>query len=378
MAKRKARHKRKQPPKSSAKLKLINLVLFMMVLTLTVTIGAYFVILENYNKKQQPKYNPNIVYNEAQLDEYRNERLNKYFEETYVEKPKKQEKTEELPKESFKEKIKTKVANLLKKENTFEEYTEEFEKEYIDLEKQEKFKKEQTEQIIVKKPIEKKPATFIDKRPKLAIVIDDVTIKSQVNKIRNIGYNITMAFLPPTSGHRNSAKIAKGLPFYMIHFPMQATNFKHEEENTLHIGDSYEKIEKRVAQIRKWYPNAKYTNNHTGSKFTAHDQSMDYLIRALKKYDFIFVDSRTTANTVVRKYTEKYNLPYITRNIFLDNKQDYKYIQNQLKKAIKIAKKTGSSIAIGHPHNITIKVLKESKHLLKGLNLVYINKIPTD
>lgn len=384
---RKPRSKRKQtqPP---SKLKLINLVLFMIVLTLSVTIASYFLILDNYNQQvKTPKYDPNAVYNESQLDEYRNERINKYFQDTYQVKKEEIKKeslttqesstlSEETPKQTFKEKIQTKVAKLLtKKEDTWEEYTDEFEKEYIDLEKQ-IFRQKQ---IKVTKPIKKESkTTLIDNRPKLAIVIDDVTIQSQVNKIRNIGFDITMAFLPPTSGHRNSAKIAQGLPFYMIHFPMQATNFKHEEENTLHIGDSYEKIEKRVAQIRKWYPNAVYTNNHTGSKFTSHDQSMDYLIRALKKYDFIFVDSRTTSKTVVRKYTDKYGLPYITRNIFLDNKQDYKYIQNQLKKAIRIAKKTGSSIAIGHPHNITLKVIKESKHLMKGLNLVYIDKIPVN
>ena len=47
-------------------------------------------------------------------------------------------------------------------------------------------------------------------------------------------------------------------------------------------------------------------------------------------------------------------------------------------KSIKIAKKTGSAIAIGHPYAITIKVLNESKHLLEGLNLVYLNEIPVN
>jgi polysaccharide deacetylase 2 family uncharacterized protein YibQ len=162
----------------------------------------------------------------------------------------------------------------------------------------------------------------------------------------------------------------------MIHFPLQAQTFKFEEENTLHVGDSYEKIEKRVAQVRQWYPDALYTNNHTGSKFTSDDTSMDYLMKALKKYEFIFMDSRTTSKTVVKKYAKKYNMPYLTRNIFLDNEKDYHYIQNQLKKAIKIAKKRGYAIAIGHPHSITLKVLKESQDLLEGLDLVYANKIP--
>ncbi len=144
----------------------------------------------------------------------------------------------------------------------------------------------------------------------------------------------------------------------------------------MHIGDSYEKIEKRVAQIRKWYPEARYTNNHTGSKFTAHDQSMDYLMKALKKHNFIFMDSRTTSKTVGQKYAQKYDVPFLARNIFLDNKREYTYIQTQLKKAIAIAKKSGYAVVIGHPYKITLKVLNESKHLLKDLNMVYVDKIP--
>ncbi len=65
----------------------------------------------------------------------------------------------------------------------------------------------------------------------------------------------------------------------------------------------------------------------------------------------------------------------LSRNIFLDNNKNKKYIQKQLKKAIKNAKKNGSAIAIGHPYNITFQTLKDSKHLLKDIELVYINQI---
>ncbi len=214
-------------------------------------------------------------------------------------------------------------------------------------------------------------------RPKLAIVIDDVVSAQQKKQILNIGYKVGMSFLPPTKGHLNSANIAQNLPFYMIHFPMQASpKFRGEEANTLHIYDSYEKIEKRVKKLRQWYPNAIYTNNHTGSVFTSNDKAMDNLFKALKKYNFIFVDSRTSHKSLAKKYTIKYGMPYIARNIFLDNKKDYKYIQHQLKRAINISKKIGFAVAIGHPHNMTIKVLKNSKHLLKDLDLIYINELP--
>ena len=284
------------------------------------------------------------------------------------------------------------------KEDFFEEYTKELEKEYTNVEE---IKKEIIEIIedtkkteikiidkideitkIVLEPKEKKEVIkekdiIIDKRPKLAIIIDDVTLSSQVNNIQKIGHNISMSFMPPIKRHKNSAKIAQDLDFHMVHFPLQANSFKFEETHTLHIGDSYEKIEKRVKQVRAWYPNAKYTNNHTGSKFTADDQSMDYFFKALKKYNFIFLDSRTTSKTVALKYAKKHKVPFLARNIFLDNKLEYKYILNQLKKAIKIAKKSGYSVAIGHPHKITLKVLEEAKPLFKDLNLVYVNKIPS-
>ncbi len=307
--------------------------------------------------------------------------------------------------------------------NKFEEYTNELDKDFIDkadneelnekiVKKLEEIKEEKKKEQVktetlptdntpkiekekkeVKDEIKKSPSTYNDKdyispkkdsyvfdnksKPKIAIILDDVSTTAEKEKILNIGYKITMAFLPPTKGHPNSAKIALDLPFYMIHFPMQASSaFKGAEEFTLHVGDSYEKIEKRVAQLREWYPNAIYTNNHTGSVFTENEEAMDRLLKALKKYNFIFVDSRTSAKSVAKKYALKYDMPYIVRNTFIDNDRSYGAIQSQLKKSIEIAKKTGYAIAIGHPHDITIKVLRESKHLLKDVEPIYVNQLP--
>jgi len=266
------------------------------------------------------------------------------------------------------------------KKDQFEEYTKDLYEEYIDKDHKIKEKSPKTE-VLEKKELKKvivkdTPLPTLSKKAKLAIIIDDVTTQYQLNQIKKIGYTVTASIMPPTPRHPNSAKISKNLPFYMIHFPLQATTFNAEEKDTLHVNDSYEKIEKRVAQVRQWYPNAKYTNNHTGSKFTSNEEAMDKLFKALTKYDFIFMDSRTTAKTVAKKMAKKYNMPYIVRNVFLDNEQDFAYIQNQLKKAIRIAKKNGQAIAICHPHSITMKVLKESKHLLKDLELVYLNQLP--
>ena len=49
--------------------------------------------------------------------------------------------------------------------------------------------------------------------------------------------------------------------------------------------------------------------------------------------------------------------------------------REKLEEAIKLAKKNGSAIAIGHPYSITFKTLKESKYLLKDLELVYVHQL---
>jgi len=222
---------------------------------------------------------------------------------------------------------------------------------------------------------ETKIVTPISNKPKLAILIDDVTTKRQIESIKNIGYIVNMAFLPPTSGHKNSAKITDNLDLYMIHLPLQASSSKYEEENTLYINHSIEKIDERIKNLKALYPKAVFINNHTGSKFTSNQVAMDKLFQVLKKYNYTFIDSRTTAKSVATKSSKKYGVKMFSRNIFLDNKKDKNYIQKQLKKAIKAAKKNGMAIAIGHPYGITFKTLKESKHLLKDLELVYVHQL---
>jgi len=221
-------------------------------------------------------------------------------------------------------------------------------------------------------PITKKN---ISTKPKLAIIIDDMTTQRQIDNIQTIGYKVNMAFLPPTKGHTRSAKITKNLDQFLIHLPLQASSVRYEEENTLHIDDPIQKIEKRIRYLRQLYPNTNYLNNHTGSTFTSNTAAMDKLFKILKKYNYTFIDSRTTAKTVAKKTAKKYGVKMFSRNIFLDNKKDKKYIQKQLKKAIRIAKKNGMAIAIGHPYNITFRTLKDSKYLLKDLELVFVTEL---
>lgn len=363
--------KRKKQSSSIPKSKLVKIFLLIFLFAFIASGLSYF-IMKNENPNENSNKNINDILKKEKLQKttpaindlkkFQNEKLDEYFDKIEPSKEKFEEQTEEFEKVHIDEEEKPQTKDTKK---------EKIKKEITKVKKEEA---KQTNNIKSKKDLYKYNNQT---KQKLAIIIDDVSSNRQKQAILDIGYDVTMAFLPPQKGHSQSAKIAQDLPVHMIHFPMQASpKFKSKEKITLTINDSYAKIEGIVKKLRQQYPKAKYTNNHTGSVFTQNDDAMDKLFRALKKYNFVFVDSRTTAKSVAKKYAKKYGMPYIVRNTFLDNERNFEYIQNQLKKAIKIARKRGYAIAIGHPYSMTIKVLKESKHLLKGIEPIFINKLP--
>lgn len=212
-------------------------------------------------------------------------------------------------------------------------------------------------------------------KPKLAIIIDDVSVRSHINAIKSLNIPLTMSFLPPSKTRPNSAKLAAKERFYMVHLPMEAQSFTAEEPFTLRESDSQAIISSRIKELKKLFPKVRYINNHTGSKFTSSEIAMNRLIYALNVQKINFIDSRTTAETKAPKVMQNYGLKYVARDVFLDHESDKEYIKTQIKRAIKMAKKHGTAIAIGHPHVNTILALNESKKLFKEVELVYINKL---
>ena len=211
--------------------------------------------------------------------------------------------------------------------------------------------------------------------PRLAIIIDDVSFPWQTRSIKEIPYKVTPSFFPPTKGHPETVRMSHEFPFAMIHLPMESKNYSSPEPETLNIVDSSEVIEKRIKRIKEWFPQIIYYNNHTGGSYTADYNAMDRLVKVLKENGLIFVDSRTVGNSKAPEITKKYGMFLYSRDVFLDNSLDKNLIRIQLKEAVTKAKKFGYAIAIGHPHKNTLEVLRDSKDLLNGVEMVYLKDL---
>lgn len=212
-------------------------------------------------------------------------------------------------------------------------------------------------------------------KPKLVIIIDDVSSRSQLKHIRATGLKLTPSIFPPYGLSPSNHKLAEGSKHYMIHLPMESGKVFDKQAKTLMITDTPERMEARVKELRRLFPEARFVNNHTGSVFTSHYLAMERLYHALIKEEFVFVDSRTISSTKVPQIAKKYAQPYIARDVFIDNIHTVDAIHKQLKHAVNIAKKRGYAIAIGHPHKVTLQALTSAKMILKDVEVVYIDEL---
>ena len=256
------------------------------------------------------------------------------------------------------------------------------EQEKIEKEKPKKDEKakfansQKTDKKTSPEPNEVKAAVKAGYKPRLVIIIDDVAYKHQADAIKSVNLKLTPSFFPATSAHPETPVLARRFGFYMIHLPMQALGgFKGAEIGTLTVNDDYEKIAKKLQGIKRDFPNLKYINNHTGSRFTSDATAMDRLMRAMQDENLIFVDSKTTSPTKVYGAAKKYSMPYIARDVFLDHDGSKAAVRKQLKYAVELAKKRSYAIAIGHPHKNTIEVLQESAKLLQEVDVVYLKDL---
>ena len=212
--------------------------------------------------------------------------------------------------------------------------------------------------------------------PKLAIIMDDISTNAQASELKKLSIKVTPSIFPPEKQHPKSAWLAKEFSVYMVHLPLQALNYTNEKANTLHTGDSKEKISQRIKDIKNDFKGVKYINNHTGSGFTSDFKSTLALLDELKNSEIYFIDSLTTNKSTVLDASKKLGLKYAYRDVFLDNEQNVSKILKMINNAVAVAKKDGVAIAICHPYKSTFEALKiAQKDAFKGVEVVYVDKI---
>lgn len=216
---------------------------------------------------------------------------------------------------------------------------------------------------------------------KLAVIVDDCGYDmSSVRTLLNTGLPLNFAVLPykPYSSDvlemiKSDGRVA------MLHLPMEPVDRSamSEGSSTICTDMSKDKILELTRKAINSLPGVSGVNNHQGSKVTADSATMTTVLQELRNQDLFFVDSRTSSKSVARDKAVAMGVPTARNDIFLDNSSDVQAIRKQIYKAMDIAEKNGSAIAICHARPNTAKAWSMYAEEIKntGIELVPITDL---
>ncbi|EPF5871789.1 divergent polysaccharide deacetylase family protein [Morganella morganii] len=201
--------------------------------------------------------------------------------------------------------------------------------------------------------------TFSAAAAQLAIVIDDFGYRKQDdNRILELPPQVSIAILPNSPfGKEMAEKAHRQGREILIHMPMAPISKQPLERDTLRPSMSAAEIDTLIKAAIARVPYATGMNNHMGSAMTSDLAAMQHVMTSLSGSGFYFLDSVTIGSTKVTQAAQGTPVRVLRRQVFLDNVQTEEETRKQLNRAVALARKQGSVIAIGHPHPSTVRAL---------------------
>jgi hypothetical protein len=219
-----------------------------------------------------------------------------------------------------------------------------------------------------------------DARPRIAVVIDDIGL-DRARSARAIALPgpLTLAFLPYATDLPRQTETARTAGHeLLVHVPMEPIGKNLDAgPSPLDVNMSSEQVLQRLRWDLGRFEGYVGIDNHMGSRFTGDAEALQPVMRELHDRGLLFIDSRTVAHSAGGEVARKYGVPHAGRDVFLDDEISAPAIAVQLAELERVARRNGSAIAIGHPHDQTLEALTNWLRDLaaKGFVLVPVSAI---
>ncbi|SDG44114.1 divergent polysaccharide deacetylase family protein [Roseospirillum parvum] len=217
-------------------------------------------------------------------------------------------------------------------------------------------------------------------RDMVAVVIDDMGLdRRRTDRVIALPGPLTTSFLSYAEDlPAQTAAARRAGHELMIHLPMQPTNPAIDPgPGALTVDMDPLAISDALTRALASFPGFVGLNNHMGSRFTAQADPMRVVLSEVRRRGLLWLDSRTTADSVAGEQARHLGLPLAVRDVFLDHRAGRDVVRRQLAHLARIAHAHGYAVAIGHPRDDTIAELAPWIDSLpgKGLQLVPISAI---
>ena len=216
---------------------------------------------------------------------------------------------------------------------------------------------------------------------RIAIILDDWGYHLEsCEALKAMHSPVAVAVLPGLDHSTDIAQCAHDTKnTVMLHLPLEPHQYLEQYPSNYIITTSMrqQRVERMLKKNLENIPFVEGVNNHMGSKATEDRHLMSIIFARLKEKNLFFVDSLVTSNSICRGLAREMHIDFARRDVFLDNKNERRYIENQFTQLAKLAKQKGYAIAIGHDRPLTLEIVKEQTENLQkqGFKIVRITEL---
>lgn len=216
-------------------------------------------------------------------------------------------------------------------------------------------------------------------RASLVLIIDDLGHRRSLGMAMvNLPGKVTLAVLPHTPHARELAEagFAAGKEI-MLHAPMSNAGGMPLGPGGLTPSLPRSEFDRILGEDIDAVPHARGINNHMGSELTTKPLQMGWVMQTLLRRDLYFVDSRTNPATVAAQTAADFQVPHLSRSVFLDNEIKTEAIGAQFERLVTLAERDGLAVGIGHPYRATAEFLADALPALKcrGIELALVSEV---
>jgi uncharacterized protein len=211
-------------------------------------------------------------------------------------------------------------------------------------------------------------------KPEIVIIIDDVGFDNQhIERAMAIDPNLNFAVLPNSTRGTEVAERLNARGFEILcHLPMEPESSAISPgRNAVLTSMSDREIADATRENIAAVPHARGVNNHMGSLATKDRRVMMDVMRALPA-GMYFIDSRTVGHSIAEDVARQMKVKTAGRQVFLDDVQTEFSVRKQLAALSAAAKSKGVAIGIGHPHDVTLRVLAQEVPQLRARGFRFV------
>lgn len=214
----------------------------------------------------------------------------------------------------------------------------------------------------------------------LAIVIDDMGLdRARALKAIALSGPLTLSMMTYANDLPGLVTRArKGGHEVMAHLPMEPMSAtENPGPGALKVNMDETTIRNTIAGDLDNWSGYVGVNNHMGSRFTKDRERMAIVMDELRARGLLWLDSKTIGDSAGPAAARAAGVPYLERDVFLDNEETVEAVTAQLEQLVATAKARGTAIGIGHPHDSTVTALRQWLPNLasRGIVLVPVTEI---